>query len=324
LDALTDPFLIDPAALPGPVLVTGAGGCIGAWTVAILSRSGVPVVAFDLNDARARPALVMGEAAAAALTWETGDIADRDRLDEICDRHGIGAIIHLAGLQVPFCKADPAAGARVNVEGTINVLEQARHRGLKRTAYASSVAAHGMPPGGAAIATLYGAYKLANEYTARIYWLDWGVPSVGIRPNVVYGIGRDQGMTSGVSVALAHAARGEAYEIAFGGPVSWLYAGEAAAAFIAAVAREGDDARVFDLNGACISVEDGIEILSRIAPGHRVTTTGTRLPFPPDLSDAPIRDYLGDYPSIAPEEGIRATYEGFARLAGQGRLAAQA
>jgi nucleoside-diphosphate-sugar epimerase len=125
-------------------------------------------------------------------------------------------------------------------------------------------------------------------------------------------------------VALAHAARGEAYEIAFGGPVSWLYAGEAAAAFIAAVAREGDDARVFDLNGACISVEDGIEILSRIAPGHRVTTTGTRLPFPPDLSDAPIRDYLGDYPSIAPEEGIRATYEAFARLAGQGRLAAQA
>ncbi|RBI84983.1 NAD-dependent epimerase/dehydratase [Rhodosalinus halophilus] len=324
MDALTDPFLIDPAALPGPVLVTGAGGCIGAWTVAILSRSGVPVVAFDLNDARARPALVMGEEGAAALTWETGDIADRGRLDEICDRHGIGAIIHLAGLQVPFCKADPAAGARVNVEGTINVLELARHRRLKRTAYASSVAAHGMPPGGEAVATLYGAYKLANEYTARIYWLDWGVPSVGIRPNVVYGVGRDQGMTSGVSVALAHAARGEAYEIAFGGPVSWLYAGEAAAAFIAAVAREGDDARVFDLNGACISVEDGIEILSRIAPGHRVTTTGTRLPFPPDLSDGPIRDQLGDYPSIAPEEGIRATYEAFARLAGQGRLAAQA
>jgi len=322
MDFLTDPFLIDPSAIPGPVLVTGAGGCIGSWTVAILARSGVPVVAFDLRDARLRPALVMGEEAAAALVWETGDIADRARLDEICDRHGIGAIVHLAGLQVPFCKADPAAGARVNVEGTINVLELARHRGLKRLSYASSVAAHGMPPGGAAIATLYGAYKLANEYAAQIYWQDWGVPSVGIRPNVVYGLARDQGMTSGFSVALAHAARGEPYEIAFGGPVSWLYAGESAAAFIAAVSADREGAPVFDLNGACIAVEDGIEILSRIVPGHRVTTTGAPLPFPADLDDGPIRDYLGDYPSVSPEAGIRATYEAFSTLAGQGRLPA--
>ncbi len=314
MNALTEPFLIDPARVEGPVLVTGAGGCIGAWTCAILARSGVPLVGFDLRDERARPALVMGEAAARDLTWETGDIAEAARLDEVCDRHGIRAIIHLAGMQVPFCKAQPALGARVNVEGTVNVLETARRLRLKRLTYASSTAAHGMPPGGPVLATLYGAYKLANEYCAQVYWRDWGVASVGIRPNVVYGVARDQGLTSGVSVALAHAARGEPYEIAFGGPVSWLYAGEAASAFIAAICADRDTAPVFDLNGGSMTVEEGIAILSRIAPGHGVTTAGTRLAVPAELSDAPIRGFLGDYPSVSPEDGIRATFQAFKTL----------
>ncbi|MEX5728755.1 nucleoside-diphosphate-sugar epimerase [Rhodovulum iodosum] len=315
MNFLTDPFLIDPGKIDGPVLVTGAGGCIGAWTVAILARSGVPLVALDLADDRRRPALVMGNEAAQGLEWEAGDITDAAWLNDVCDRHGASAIIHLAGLQVPFCKADPAAGARVNVEGTINILETARRHGLRRLAYASSTAVYGMPPGGPVISTLYGAYKLANEYTAKVYWLDWEVPSIGIRPNVVYGVARDQGMTSGFSAALAHTARGEPFEIAFGGPVSWLYAGEAAAAFIAAIAGDGDGAPVFDLNGTCMSVEDGLAILSELAPGHGVTTTGTPLPVPADLSDGPIRAHLGDYPSMPPADGIRQTLEAFKRSA---------
>ena len=201
---LSDEFLIDRSKLVEPVLVTGAGGCIGAWVLGILEASGARCVAFDLRDDRRRPALVMGEKAASGLVWETGDIADAARLNQVVSEHEIGSIIHLAGLQIPFCKASrrtrvesprtlnrsnssSAAGARVNVLGTINVLEAARAAGIGRTAYASSTAAHGMPPGGKWIATLYGAYKLANEQTAGVYWLDWQVPSVGLRPNVVYG-----------------------------------------------------------------------------------------------------------------------------------------
>ncbi|WP_146344801.1 NAD-dependent epimerase/dehydratase family protein [Phaeobacter marinintestinus] len=320
MDFLTDPFLVDPSRIEGPVLVTGAGGCIGSWTVAVLARSGVEVVAFDLRDDRTRPALVMGEDLARTLTWEAGDITDADGLNEICDRHGVRSIIHLAGLQVPFCKANPAAGARVNVEGTINVLETARRLELKRLAYASSSAIYGMPPGEGRLSTLYGAYKLANEYSAKVFWLDWGVPSVGIRPNVVYGVARDQGLTSGFSAGLAHAVRGEAFEIGLGGPISWLYAGEAAAAFIAAISQDGADAPVFDLNGACMTIEDGIEILTGLMPDHQVTTTGTLLPIPGDLDDAPIRAHVGAYPSVTPEEGIRQTLRAFRQLQAEGRL----
>ena len=318
--SLTEPFLVDPTRITGSVLVTGAGGCIGSWTVAILVQSGVQVVAFDLHDDRRRLSLLIGNDAAQGVKWETGDISDYERLDDVCKRHAITGIIHLAGLMIPFCKADPALGARVNVEGTINVLEAARHNGLKRLAYASSSAIYGMPPGGPTIASLYGAYKLANEYTAQVYWLDWGVPSVGIRPNVVYGVGRDQGMTSEFSVGLAHAAIGKPFQVSYGGPLSWLYAGEVAAAFIAVMCRDGSEARVFDLNGTCMTVEEGIEILSDLVPEHNVSTTGTLLPVPADLSDLPIREHLGDYPSISPLDGIRWTFEAFQRLQAEGQL----
>ncbi|MCB1497587.1 MAG: SDR family oxidoreductase [Bauldia sp.] len=324
MDFLTDAFLVDPETFDGPVLVTGAGGCIGAWVLAILTRSSVPVVAFDLRDDRRRPSLMLGEEGAAALTWETGDIADARRLTEVAERHGIRSIIHLAGLQVPFCKANPAAGARVNVEGTINVLEIARHAGLKRIAYASSSAVHGMPPGGPVLATLYGAYKLANEYTAKVFWLDWGVPSVGIRPNVVYGVARDQGMSASFTVAIAKAVLGEAYEIPFNGPISWLYGGEAASAFIGAVRRDGDEAHVFDLNGGSETIENGLKILSELEPDHGISISGQPLAIPHDLDDEPIRAHLGDLPSISPRHGIEQTHRAFQMLRSQDRLTATA
>lgn len=321
---VTDEFLVDRSRLLEPVLVTGAGGCIGAWVVGLLAASGARCVAFDLREDRRRPALVMGEEAAADLIWETGDIADATRLNEVVAKHGIGSIIHLAGLQIPFCKADPATGARVNVVGTINVLEAARTAGIRRTAYASSTAAHGMPPGGKWIATLYGAYKLANEQTAGVYWLDWQVPSVGLRPNVVYGLGRDQGMTSKFTTAIQAAVLGDAHEIPYSGPISWLHAGEAAGAFISAVSRDTEGAPVFDLNGRCETVERGLEILGGLVPDHRIEITGGPLPVPPDLDDGPAREFLGAYPSVDIKNGIEATYRAFGSLADEGRLRALA
>ncbi len=319
--ALAEPFVTDPAQFDGPVLVTGAGGCLGAWTLAILQASGVPTVAFDLRDDRYRPAMVMGEEAAANLIWETDDITDGAGFRGLVERHGVRAIIHYAGLQVPFCAANPALGARVNVEGTINVLEAARASGIKRTVYASSVAAHGMPPGGRWLPTLYGAYKVANEQTASVYWQDWQVPSVGLRPNVVYGVARDQGVSAKFTLAIQAAVLGQPYEITFSGPLSWLHAGEAAAAFIAAVSRDGDGGHVFDLNGTCDTVENGLKILMMVAPEARITVSGTPFPFPPDMDDGPVRAHL-DYPSVAMADGIRSTHAAFVALHEAGRLPA--
>ncbi|WP_421849688.1 NAD-dependent epimerase/dehydratase family protein [Oricola sp.] len=319
MTALIQPFLVDPIMFDGPVLVTGAGGCLGAWTVAILQASGVPVVAADLREDRYRAELVMGREAAAALTWETSNVTDFRALTQLVEKHDIRAIVHYAGLQVPFCAADPALGARVNVEGTINILQVARDKGIRRTAYASSVAAHGMPPGGQYKATLYGAYKVANEQTAYVYWQDWHVPSVCIRPNVVYGVARDQGISAKFTLALQAVIEGKAYDIPYSGRLSWLHAGEAAAAFIAAVSQEGDGAYVFDLNGGCETVEHGVEILRECAPDAQITVSGAPFPFPPDMDDGPIRAHL-DFPSIPVDLGIRSTFDAFVDLHKSGRL----
>jgi nucleoside-diphosphate-sugar epimerase len=317
---MLDRFPVDKADFDGPVLITGAGGCIGSWALALLLRAGVPVVAYDLSDDRRRPRLLASEQELARVTWVTGDIADTRAVADVVATHGVRAIIHLAALQVPFCKADPAAGARANVVGTVNVLEAARHHGLRRVAYASSIAALSFLPDAPWLDTLYGAYKLANEHTARVYHQDWGVPSTGIRPGVVYGVARDQGLTSKTTIAILAAAAGRPYTVPFTGAVSAVHAGEVASAFIRAVARERAEARVFDLNGRATSVAEWLELVRGIAPAADVAMDGAALPFPADLSDAPIQAYLGDYGPVPLAEGIEATYHRFRQLLAAGAL----
>jgi nucleoside-diphosphate-sugar epimerase len=317
-------FPVDKADFDGPVLITGAGGCIGSWATALLVRAGVPVVVYDLSDDKRRPRLLMTDDQLAKVTWVTGDIADTAAVSAVVADHGVRAIIHLAALQVPFCKADPVAGARANVVGTVNVLEAARAQGLKRLAYASSIAALSFLPDAPWLDTLYGAYKLCNEMSASVYFQDWGVPSVGIRPGVVYGVARDQGLTSKTTIAILAAAAGKPYTVPFTGAVSALHAGEVASAFIRAVSKERNEARVFDLNGRPTSVPEWLEILRGIAPDAELSMTGAELPFPADLSDAPIQSYLGDYGPVPLQQGIRATYDAFKQLVAQGALSPDA
>ena len=168
--AVLERFQVDRASFPGPVLVTGAGGCIGSWVLALLARASVPACALDLTDDKRRPRLLLPERDLAAIQWRTGDIADSKAVVAILEAVRPCAVIHLAALQVPFCKADPVAGARVNVVGTVNIFEAARHIGIKRLTYASSVAAHGaIEEELGTMRTLYGAYKYCDEQIARVY-----------------------------------------------------------------------------------------------------------------------------------------------------------
>ena len=77
-------------------LVTGALGCIGAWTVASLVREGRPVVAFDLGQDRRRLEALMTPAELAAVTFVAGDITDLALVERSFDDHGITNVIHLA------------------------------------------------------------------------------------------------------------------------------------------------------------------------------------------------------------------------------------
>lgn len=110
MNFLTDPFLIPAETFTGPVLVTGAGGCIGSWVCAILKRSGVSVIATDLHPDPARAALIMGEEQAHGLNTLSLDVTDLAAVEKLVTTQRVQAIIHPAVLQVPFCAANPALG----------------------------------------------------------------------------------------------------------------------------------------------------------------------------------------------------------------------
>ncbi len=126
-------------------LVTGSSGCIGAWAVASLHRLGVPVVAADIADDHRRLRYLLSDAEIEGVRFEPCDVTDLESVTRVISRTGITNIVHLAGLQVPFCRADPVLGAQVNVVGTAIVLEAARRQDGKIAgiSYASSLAVYG-------------------------------------------------------------------------------------------------------------------------------------------------------------------------------------
>ena len=302
--------------MTGATLVTGAAGCIGAWVVAQLARAGEPVIAFDLNDDRRRLMMVLDDDRAKAVPWIAGDVAALpDRLPD-----GIGAIIHLAALQIPTCKADPIGGARVNVVGHTAVFEAARRAGLARVVYASSVAA--LPPEqDDQPHTLYGVFKRADEGIARIYARDFGVASIGLRPHTVYGPGRDQGLTSAPTKAMVAAVAGNDFTIPFTGRLMFQFVEEVADAFVLASRAAIDGAHVHDLKGEATTVEAIVEAIRERCPDARVRADGPPLPVPAAFDDRPLRRLIGDWRAVPLEEGIARSLAAFPDLIARGLVA---
>src|SRR5262249_22337889 len=184
-----------------------------------LAGAGTAVVATDLAGDAHRWRLIDPELEQ-KVPLVPCDVTDAQAFQRLVSEQALTHRVHLAALQVPFARAQPMLGARVNVEGMAVVLEAYRNlrdqvRGL---AFASSVAVYGpaerYPDGPLAHdavpqpATLYGAYKLADEGLSRVWEFAYGLVSIGLRAGVVYGPGRDQGVTSSRSMAMLAAAVG--------------------------------------------------------------------------------------------------------------------
>ncbi len=291
-------------------LITGALGCIGAWTVRNLVREGTPVVVFDLASDPRRLKLIMSDDELARVTFVTGDITDLEALERALDDHAITRVIHLAALQIPFVRANPPLGARVNVVGTVNVFEAvARRRDrIGSLVYASSAAVYdtvdagesGVVAHGAVghPTTLYGVFKQANEGTARVYWQDARVASIGLRPYIVYGPGRDQGLTSSPTKAMVAAALGKPYHIPYGGRAAYQYADDVARTFIACARAPFQGAEIFNLDGSVATMGEIVAAIEAAAPEVRglITFDDKPLPFPEAFDAAPLEQVIGALP----------------------------
>ena len=309
--------------------LTGALGCIGSWCVrGVLERGDVPVV-FDKGGDPYRIRDIVGDEALERVRFVQGDLTDGAAVRAALEESGARRIVHLAGLQVPFCKADPPLGGAVNVVGTLNVFEAAKALGIPRLAYASSAAVYGpaeddAPPPDERAAleplTHYGVYKRANEGNALVYWRDDGISSAGLRPLTVYGVGRDQGLTSAPTSAMKAAVLGRPFTIGFGGSTDFLYAGDCAEAFLAAAEGGPEGAKSYNLHGETATLESVVELIRAAVPGAELSIDGAPIPFPPELDGGGLR---ADYPGLtrtALADGVAATLALFRELSDAGRL----
>ena len=183
------------------ILVTGGVGFIGSHVCEHLLDAGHTVCALDdLNDfydpAIKQNTLRELQARAQSFAFVHADITERDELDEVLASMSFDQIIHLAARAgVRPSLEQPALYQRVNVEGTTNLLEAARKRGIRKVTIASSSSVYGInsnipfseeDPIFRAISP-YAASKLACEALGHTYHHVYGMDICMLRFFTVYG-----------------------------------------------------------------------------------------------------------------------------------------
>lgn len=125
------------------VLITGAGGEMGHALIDALHKSHTPIIASDLRPLPDE----LARRCAAVLTGESGDVTN-PRFVDAALHYPIERIYHLAAVLSTAAERDPAGAHRINVDGTINVLELAQQLGRRqqrmiRVLFPSTIAVYG-------------------------------------------------------------------------------------------------------------------------------------------------------------------------------------
>ncbi len=186
------------------VLVTGGAGFIGSHLIPTLLEKGYNITVFDnlttgklenLKDARKQPNFI---------TLMQGDISNPEELHQAFK--GTDAVVHLAAqIDVADSVADPIRTHEINTTGTLNVLQQATKRHIKKFIFASSTAIYGdtkslptkedTPP---KPISPYAASKVAGEAYCSAYANCYDLNTITLRFFNVYGTGNEGNPYSGV------------------------------------------------------------------------------------------------------------------------------
>ena len=286
------------------VLITGGSGFLGAWITTRLRARGLDVRIFDVAENRRLVGAIAGEGAA-GVEWRVGDITNAAQVHAAAA--GCEGIVNLAGILTPACQAEPVRGAMINYIGTLHVFEAARAHGIARLVYTSSAGVFGTPDGAAPWPiTHYGTAKLACEGSARAYWHDHAIPSTGFRPFIIYGPGRETGLTAGPSLACRAAVRGDAYVIPYTGRAGLVFVDDVAAAYEHALLAEPDGARVFNICGESATNQDVIAAIRAHVPDAKLSVDGPDTGIAQSIDDS---DLYAAFPGLL-RTGLR---DGIAR-----------
>ncbi len=173
------------------ILITGGAGFIGCYLVHRLVEADQEVVVFDINidniedkDERA--------------TYIQGDISNLDQVREVIEKYDFDSVFHLASILPPKTEEDPYFAFKINIEGTMNVLNTACKHGVKTIIYPSSATVFGpdrQPPFTEEDLrdpwTVYSSFKICNEIIGSIYSKKFDINFRAVRFPVVIGPGAD-------------------------------------------------------------------------------------------------------------------------------------
>jgi UDP-glucuronate 4-epimerase len=303
-------------------LVTGGAGFIGSHVCERLLQSGHSVCAFDdLNDFYTpdlkRRNIQHLQSLAKPFEFSHGDLTERAALDELFSSINFDQVIHLAARAgVRPSLEQPALYQRVNVEGTVNLLEAARLKGVKKITIASSSSVYGVnskvpfsesDPIFSAISP-YATSKLACEALGHVYHHVYGFDVAMLRFFTVYGPRQRPDLAIYKFAQLIR--RGEPIPV-FGDGSSardYTYISDTLEGIIACTRREFGY-EVYNLGESqTVKLSRLIELLEA-ALGRNALIK--RLPMQPgdvpltcaDISKA--REHLGYYPQVPIEKGIK-------------------
>ncbi|MCH2211066.1 MAG: NAD-dependent epimerase/dehydratase family protein [Fuerstiella sp.] len=289
---------------PQRILITGGYGCIGSETTKWLIRNTTAtVVVCSRKVSEVRTERVFHDVDRSRLSIVEVDVTDQDRLAHVLNDHAISRVVHLAALQTPDCDAHRDLGLQINLGGTQNLIEAMKASELvfERYIFASSIAVYGpraaYPSGCVPMlaepmpVNVYGAWKLAGEQISRYFWEDTHVPTLCLRPGVLFGPGRDAGLTASPTTALKCVALGLPFEIPFYSPQDYLYAPDVGAAFGSAVTQPFDGYGVFTLPGRTLETREIVTTMRQAAidlgmsQNFGITIGQNEVPFICDLED---------------------------------------
>src|SRR5581483_756513 len=263
---------------------------IGTYVVKALLESGRNVVAFDVRGFTPEGRFLLGDLLE-RVTLEEGSVDDWSRVLHVVRRHRPVDVVHLATITNPvFLFTNPMPGFRVNLEGTLNVLEATRLFEIRRLVYFSSIgvlparqyepidAAHPIFLPREAVPTgVYGASKIASEAFCFAYNQAFGTDFRTIRPSAVYGFGMQWPIY--VKPMVEGAVRGDPVRFESGGPFPRDYTHAADLASLAVACLEGpDDAdRIFygATGEPLVTAAEVARIVMELVPGSSIDIPDT-------------------------------------------------
>jgi len=325
------------------VLITGGYGCIGAETTKwFLKNTDASVVIASRSVSAGRTNRVFDGYELDRLTAVSLDVSQPEAIVDLLVRHAFTHVIHLAALQTPDCNANPDLGLQVNLAGTQHLLEALKRSGrdLQRFVFASSIAVYGPRPlypsgtvpsdSGLAPSGPYGIWKLAGEHLSRLFHEQTGVPTICLRPAVLYGPGRDIGLTSSPTTAMKHVVQRLPYEIPFWSTQDYQFAPDVGAATAISASEKFEGFGTYTMPSHTLSSQQMADVICEVAEqveglaGAEVSVGEQSVPFICDLEYESFLKRFPNTPHSSIRDGVLQTLSTFLRQHQKGWLVPEA